>query len=137
VNDKANVLLAEDEILIAIEIQDTLEEFGYDVCGIAATASEAVRMADRHKPRLALVDVNLAQGSNGLDAVREMKARWETPCIIVSGHANETDARSAGAIGFVAKPFHATDLLELMSYALAFVAGNPAAGPAPKGFIAG
>lgn len=135
-NEKACVLLAEDEVLIAMEIQDTLEEHDYKVCGIAVTSWDAVKLADRERPMLALVDVNLANGSNGLDAVREMKTRFETPSIIVSGHANEDDARSAGAVGWMAKPFHAVDLLSLMAYALDHVSGRKPQGPRPPGFIA-
>lgn len=134
-DNAARLLLAEDEILIAMEIQDSLEYNDYEVCGIAATAPEAVKLADRHKPILALVDVNLANGTNGLDAVREMRENLGTPSIIVSGHANEIDARRAGAVGWIAKPFRADDLLALVAYAVAIVSGKDPPGPQPSGFI--
>ncbi len=70
---KALLLVAEDEFLVALDLQTTLEENGYEVCGLAATARDAVALATRHRPNLALVDVNLARGSNGLDAVSQLK----------------------------------------------------------------
>lgn len=133
--DKARVILAEDEILIAMEIEATLEDNDYEVCGTAVTAGDAVRLAERHKPDIALVDVNLANGTNGLDAVREIRSRFEIPAIIVSGHADEAAARHAGAVGWMAKPYRADDLMALMSYTLEVLGGSVPAGPVPKGFI--
>ena len=60
------LLIAEDDELVVLGLTLVIEQLGYTVCGIARTASEAVTLAELHHPDLALVDVALADGSNGL-----------------------------------------------------------------------
>lgn len=130
------LLVAEDEILVAMEMEDSLEASGHRVCGVAMTAPQAIDLAERHMPDLALVDVNLADGTNGLDAVKAIKERYAIPAIIVSGHANAQDAERAGAIGWIAKPFRFDDVLNLVNYILEARKGTTPAGPKPRGLIA-
>lgn len=110
--DKA-ILVAEDEVFIALDLEAFLQEHCYEVCGIATTANEAVELAIEHGPALALVDVNLADGSNGLEAVEVLRRRG-IPSIVISGHAGRREVEEAGAIGLVAKPFDFAKLLHLI-----------------------
>ena len=66
------LLIAEDDELVVLGLTLVIEQLGYTVCGIARTASEAVTLAELHHPDLALVDVALADGSNGLSAATAM-----------------------------------------------------------------
>jgi DNA-binding response OmpR family regulator len=60
------VLIAEDDLMIADLAEEILIEHGYDVCGIARTVTEAVALAQQHKPDLAVLDLRLADGGAGL-----------------------------------------------------------------------
>lgn len=133
---KACLLVAEDEALVAMEIECSLEELDYKVCGVATTAPEAITLAQRHRPDLALVDVNLANGTNGLHAVRVLREDLGIPAIIVSGHANAEDASQAGAMGWIAKPYRFEQILEAVEYVLEAREGTPSR-PRPRGIIEG
>ena len=133
--NKPILLVAEDEFLVALDLQTTLEENGYRVCGLAATAKDAVDMAAEHRPNLALVDVNLARGSNGLEAVAKLKEDFGIPAIVVTGHGTAHDAKEAGALGCLSKPFDYDRLLPLIDSVLAWSSGKPAGCPAPMGFL--
>lgn len=131
---KALLLVAEDEFIVALDLQTALEDHGYEVCGLAATATEAVTLASKHRPNLALVDVNLARGTNGLDAVAKMRNDFGIPAIVVTGHGTAQDAKKAGAMGCLTKPFNLDRLLPLIESVLAWSAGNRK-GAAPVGFL--
>jgi CheY-like chemotaxis protein len=71
------ILIIEDEPIIALDIMTTVERAGHTVTGIAATRAEAVELARRDPPELILADIQLADDSSGLDAVREiLEAGW-------------------------------------------------------------
>lgn len=99
------LLIAEDDELVVLGLTLVIEQFGYDVCGIARTASEAVSLAEIHRPDVALMDVALADGSSGLLAASEISGRLGIPVVVCSAHATATDAYAAGASGFLIKPF--------------------------------
>ena len=67
-----NVLIIEDEPMIAIDLADLVTGLGHDVCETARTAKEAVAIFRKHRPGLVLADIQLADGSSGLDAVNEI-----------------------------------------------------------------
>jgi len=106
------LLIAEDNELVVLGLTLVIEQLGYEVCGIARTAGEAVDLAERHRPDLALVDVALADGSDGLSAAREISGRLSIPVIVCSAHATAADARGAGASHFLMKPFGIDALAE-------------------------
>lgn len=111
------LLIAEDDELVVLGLTLVMEHLGYEVCGIARTAAEAVDMAERHCPDLALVDVALADGSNGLYAAREISGRLSIPVVVCSAHATAADAHAAGASHFLMKPFEIGALAEAVSSA--------------------
>jgi DNA-binding NarL/FixJ family response regulator len=106
------LLIAEDDELVVLGLTLVIEQLGYTVCGIARTASEAVALAELHHPDLALVDVALADGSNGLSAARDISGRLGIPVVVCSAHATATDALAAGASRFLMKPFGIDALAE-------------------------
>src|SRR3954462_7400435 len=109
------LLIAEDNELVVLGLTLVIEQLGYEVCGIARTATEAVDLAERHRPDLALMDVALADGSNGLSAARDISGRLAIPVIVCSAHATATDAHAAGASRFLMKPFGIDELAEAMT----------------------
>ena len=81
---KARILIIEDEAVIAMDLSDLVTGAGHDVCAVEATASSAVAAAKRERPDLVLADIQLADGSSGIDAVKEILASFEVPVIFIT-----------------------------------------------------
>jgi len=79
-----DVLIIEDEPIIAADIEALVSELGHNVIGTAATRSEAVELFNRSKPGLVLADIQLADGSSGIDAVRDILATIDVPVIFIT-----------------------------------------------------
>src|SRR6476660_5355706 len=99
------LLIAENDELVVLGLTLVMEQLGYEVCGIARTAMEAVDIAERNRPDLALVDVALADGSCGLSAARDISGRLGIPVVVCSTDATAAEAHEAGASHFLMKPF--------------------------------
>lgn len=78
------VLIIEDEPLISLDLSEIVESLGHQVTTIARTASQAVAAAGRDEPGLVLADIQLADGSSGLDAVRDILAMFEVPVVFIT-----------------------------------------------------
>lgn len=83
-NLASNVLVIEDEAIIALHIQSIVKSLGHTVVGVARTSAEAVQMAHDTSPELVLADISLADGSSGIDAVNEILAEMDVPVIFVT-----------------------------------------------------
>ncbi len=81
---RANVMIIEDESIIALHIQSIVEDLGHSVAGIARTRSEAVVLADHTHPELVLADISLADGTSGIDAVKDILAVMDVPVIFIT-----------------------------------------------------
>src|SRR5438045_1752242 len=79
----ADVLILEDEPIIAMDIETIVHDLGHNVTGVAVTRDEAVAMARSHPPGLVLADIQLAADSTGLHAVNDMRARFAGPGVCV------------------------------------------------------
>jgi CheY-like chemotaxis protein len=79
-----DVLIIEDEPVIAADIEALVKELGHTVVDIAATRSEAVDAVTRKSPGLVLADIQLADGSSGIDAVKDILARYDVPVIFIT-----------------------------------------------------
>jgi CheY-like chemotaxis protein len=78
------VLIIEDEALISLDLAEIVESLGHTVTTIARTASQAVGAAAAQRPGLVLADIQLADGSSGLDAVRDILGQFEVPVIFIT-----------------------------------------------------
>lgn len=106
--DDQDLLLVEDEAVVADTIKDAVEFLGHCVCGIARTEQEAVDLADRERPELALMDVRLAHGGDGIVAARKLAAGFGIRSIFLSGYADHATMRrltETYPLGVVHKPF--------------------------------
>ncbi|WP_431856543.1 response regulator [Azospirillum sp.] len=107
------LLVVEDEPAIAQIIKDSVEDLGHTVCGIARTEQEAVDLADRERPELALMDVRLAGGGDGIVAARRLAAGFGIRSIFLSGYADHATMRrltETYPLGVVHKPFSLAQL---------------------------
>ncbi|TCD15083.1 response regulator [Oricola cellulosilytica] len=116
-----NVLIIEDEPLIAMDIQAMVEELGHSVMGIARTHTEATEMVSREEPGIVLADIQLADGSSGLDAVNEILQKMTVPVIFITAFPERllTGERPEPAF-LVTKPFEPSSVSALISQALFF-----------------
>ena len=79
-----DVLIIEDEPVIAADIEALVKELGHTVVDIAATRTEAIEAVARKTPGLVLADIQLADGSSGIDAVKDILARFDVPVIFIT-----------------------------------------------------
>ncbi len=105
------VLVVEDEALIALLIEEALEEAGYRSCGIAASEADALRLAAEHRPDFAVLDINLGPGGSGLVVGRALAARG-VRILYASGNCGDYMAEMAetGARACLAKPYWPMDV---------------------------
>jgi CheY-like chemotaxis protein/DNA-directed RNA polymerase specialized sigma24 family protein len=116
-----DVLIIEDETFIAMELEALVESLGHRVIGVAATYAEALALAKRAKPGLILSDIQLADGSSGLDAVNELLRSFEVPVIFITAYPERflTGQRPEPAF-LIAKPFQPAAVSAVASQALFF-----------------
>jgi DNA-binding NarL/FixJ family response regulator len=102
------ILIVEDEMFVALDIEAVVIKAGHKVVGFAGTAERAVTMADEMRPDLVLMDIRLPGERDGVDAAIEIRQRFDIPSLIISAYSDaETRARAtpARALGFIPKPF--------------------------------
>jgi DNA-binding response OmpR family regulator len=116
------VLIVEDEMLIAVEVEAALQAAGYDVCGIATSEAEAVAMARAIIPHLAVVDVNLAPG-DGKNVARELADKFNTT-ILMATSDNPATLNGIGASAVLPKPYDAELVPSALEAAQEIAAGG-------------
>ena len=79
-----DILIIEDEPLIAMDIEQMVESLGHRVVGIARTHKEAVSLYGKTMPKMILADIQLADGSSGIDAVKDILQRYDVPVIFIT-----------------------------------------------------
>ena len=116
-----DVLIIEDEPIIALDIETLVEELGHRVCGIARTRDEAVALAKEKRPGLVLADIQLADGSSGLDAVNDILTGFDLPVIFITAYPERllTGERPEPAF-LITKPFQPDSVRAAISQALFF-----------------
>ena len=110
------ILVVEDDSLIAMLLVETLAEMGHCVCGVEATESGAVMAALRCRPGLIIADAQLREG-NGVSAVDEILSIGFVPHLFISGDIKKVLARRPGAVA-LEKPFRDSELDQAIRHAL-------------------
>lgn len=124
----ARVLIIEDEPLIALDIENLVGDIGHQVVGIATTRDEATKMASKTRPGLVLADVQLADGSSGIDAVNDILRTINVPVIFITAYPERLlTGERAEPTFLVTKPFKPEMVKAIISQALFFdmCAGGP------------
>ena len=116
-----DVLIIEDETFIALDLKGLVESLGHHVIGVARTFREAVAMAKATHPGIVLADIQLADGSSGLDAVNEILRSFEVPAIFITAYPERflTGERPEPAF-LIAKPYQPATVSAVISQALFF-----------------
>ena len=116
----SQILVVEDEAIVAMDLQDRLEKVGYEVVANVDTADDAVRAADQFRPDLVLMDIRLREG-DGIQAAREIQALYHLPVIFLTAYADETTVQRAKEIagfGYLLKPVRERELHSTIQMAL-------------------
>jgi len=117
----ARVLIVEDEPLIALDLEATLQTLGFDVCGCASNAREAVELATSRQPDLVLMDLYLEQGCEGTKAAKWLNDACDIPVLFVTGHGDRDTLQRIRRVlpqaQLYSKPVAADRLAEAISHA--------------------
>ncbi len=114
------VVIAEDEAIIRLDLKETLQEEGYDVVGETGRGDEAVELVRRLEPDLAILDVKMP-GLDGLAAAREISTEKKAAVLILTAFSQRDlieQARDAGALAYLVKPFQRSELIPAVEIAL-------------------
>ncbi|MDQ1230098.1 response regulator [Sphingomonas sp. SORGH_AS_0879] len=118
---RARVLIIEDEPIIAMDIETIVRDLGHEVTGVAVTRDEAVALAMEDRPGLVLADIQLADDSSGIDAVKDILAEFEVPVIFITAFPERllTGERPEPTF-LITKPFQRSTVKAAISQALFF-----------------
>jgi len=114
------VVIAEDEAIIRLDLREILEEQGYEVVGETGRGDEAVALVRDHTPDLAILDIRMP-GMDGLAAAREIATDGRSAVLILTAFSQRNlieEARDAGALAYLIKPFTQAELVPAIEVAL-------------------
>ena len=114
------IVIAEDEAIIRLDLRETLEEEGYEVVADTGRGDTAIELVRQHQPDVAIFDVKMP-GLDGLDAARVVSAEKICPVVMLTAFSQREvieQARDAGALAYLVKPFQKTDLVPAIELAI-------------------
>ncbi len=117
-----SVLIVEDELITALDLEETLQRMGYRVVGIADTGDLAIEMANQNRPEIVLMDITIRGAMDGITVAGLLRERFDLPIVYLTAHADpETLHRAArsGPFGYLIKPFEEHDLQMALTLASA------------------
>lgn len=118
---RTEVMIIEDEPLIALDIETLVTDLGHGVTGIARTHTEAVKLANESPPGLILADIQLADGSSGIDAINDILKSFDVPVIFITAFPERLLTGEKPEPAFlVTKPFRPDMVKGIISQALFF-----------------
>jgi len=115
---KPIILIVEDENIIALDLQNTIKALGWKVCAITSEGEESIRLAERCRPDLVLMDIRLKGEMNGVEAAAVIRNNLNIPILYLTAHGDDDKRFSfitkKGA-SFVPKPFSEQELRNKMT----------------------
>ena len=118
---KVNVLVVEDEFIIANYIKKTLRDLGYEVPAVASTGEDAIKKAGEFNPDIVLMDIVLKGEMDGIQAAYQICSRYKIPIIYLTAYEDEDTldrAKITEPLGYILKPFQESDLHITLEMAL-------------------
>jgi two-component system response regulator LytT len=118
---KINILITEDESIVAKDIQMSLKKLGYNVIGICNNGEDSIRTAEEHRPDIVLMDIMLKGDMSGIEAADQIRKRLNIPIIFLTAYADESTlskAKITEPYGYIIKPFKEIDLRTTIEMAL-------------------
>lgn len=127
------VMIVEDQALLAMELELVLGDAGCDVVGCAMDAEGALSIAERERPVLALVDVNLLDGMTGPQIAHRLVRDYGAAVVFLTANPEQIPEGFAGALGAVCKPFDEQTIRGVLAFAQRFIVDRTV-GEAPRRF---
>lgn len=115
------ILIVEDEAVVAWDIQETLEKFGYKVLATVTSGTEAIQIIDAIKPNIILMDIVLEEDMDGITAAQQIRDRYDIPIIYLTAYADNPTWQRAiktNPYGYIIKPFQEKHLQTTIEIAL-------------------
>ena len=132
-----NVLIVEDEALLAMDIEMMVEDAGHHIVGEAGSLREFEALDLLEPPQIAFVDLQLAEGSSGLDVCARIRQRWASTIIIfVTANPRKLPDDLGGGHAVISKPFSRSGLVSAMRYLEEGVCDPPPLSPRPGSLFA-
>lgn len=111
------LMIVEDNMLIRMDLEESLLESGFDICATASAGEEALIKASEQQPELILMDIGLKGEMTGIEAATLLRRQSEVPIIFLSGNSDlKTKAltQEVNPIAFIVKPINTEDLIDLI-----------------------
>lgn len=118
---KANILVVEDEFIVARDIQQTLQRAGYEVVGVAASGAQALAKAKTATLDLVLMDIMINGDQDGIETARQLRQQQNVPVVYLTANGDQSiieRAKTTEPIGFILKPYEEQELLRTVDIAL-------------------
>ena len=115
------VLIVEDQALLAMELELVLAECGCEVVGCAMDKAGALAIAERERPDLALIDMNLLDGMTGPTIAEQVVSRYGTTVVFLTANPEQIPDGFSGALGAVSKPFDEATIRAVVGFARRFI----------------
>lgn len=126
-------MIVEDQAILAMELELVLSDAGCDVVGCAMDRNSAFEIAEREKPDLALVDLNLLDGMTGPEIAHRLVADHGASVVFLTANPEQIPEGFAGALGAVSKPFDEQTINAVVAFARQFIFQNTIGKP-PRRF---
>ncbi len=111
--EKKQILIVEDESIVAEDIKNSLKNLGYRVNAAVSSGEEAIKKVEEQNPDLVLMDIKIKGDMDGVEAANQMRSRFDIPVVFLTAHADEQTlkrAKTTGPFGYILKPFENRDL---------------------------
>ncbi len=119
--ERTNIFIVEDEFIVAQDIKEALNEFGYHVLGIAQSFTEAVKLISENQPDLAIIDIKLKGKKTGIDLGKYIRNNFYFPFIFLTSYADSktvSDAKECCPDAYLVKPFTEKELYTSIEIAI-------------------
>jgi len=119
--EKINILVVENETVVALNIQNRLEEIGYGVPDIVSSGEQAIEIAESTQPDLVLMDIRLTGKVDGIQAAEEIRTKLKIPIVYMTAYSDRETlerAKVTEPYGYIIKPFEARELYSVIEIAL-------------------
>lgn len=117
------LMIVEDEVLVATTLRSELEDAGYVVLTLTDRIAEALEVAKASRPDLALVNIHLVGGDDGIQLATQLKA-LDIPVLLISGQVSRAKSARTVAIASLPKPYDAADMVLAVTYLLGCLQGD-------------
>ncbi len=127
--EKARILIVEDESIIALDLKTSLQHAGYIIAGVASSGEESIALAQTQQPDLILMDIRLRGPMDGIEAAQKIREQQSCPVVFLTAHTDSQTldrAKLTDPFGYLTKPFVDHSLMTTIEIALARYASEQA-----------